>query len=210
MGTIVLASRSLRRKQLLIEAGFDVAVHAPDVDDGLLRKPLHVQPRQWVQALAWMKAQSVWRTLRASQPGADILVLAADTICVLSDGSTILGQPQNAHAARAMIVAMSGDSHVTMTGVCMLANRAQALFTEEAAVEIGPLASSDIEDYISSNNWQGKAGGYNLTERQEAGWPIAVRSGDPLTVVGLPMQRLQPLLAKALRQSVDECNPERL
>jgi predicted house-cleaning NTP pyrophosphatase (Maf/HAM1 superfamily) len=51
-----------------------------------------------------------------------------------------------------------------------------------------------LEHYLNTDGWIGKAGGYNLTDRQHAGWPITVE-GDPATVMGLPMNRLVGVLA---------------
>ncbi len=66
---------------------------------------------------------------------------------------------------------------------------------DTAGVRIGLVTGSDIDRYLQTNAWQGKAGGYNLFERQQAGWPIEVIDGnDPTTVVGLPMELIKPYL----------------
>ena len=67
------------------------------------------------------------------------------------------------------------------------------LFEDSTLLRMGTPSDEDIEAYLASGSWEGKAGGYNLSERIEAGWPIEFE-GDPTTVMGLPMQRLVPLL----------------
>lgn len=70
------------------------------------------------------------------------------------------------------------------------------LFADRAVVRVGPISDEQIEAYVASGNWRGKAGAYNLSERIEAGWPIECL-GDPTTVMGLPMRRLPEWLKSA-------------
>src|SRR5438552_2955418 len=99
-----LASASPRRRLMLRDAGFEVVVHPPDVDDGALR-PGHVTPEQWVMALAYFKARRVADQLRGlsnryalwNEParfGRPGVVIGADTVCVANHA--ILGQPRDA------------------------------------------------------------------------------------------------------------------
>jgi septum formation protein len=66
---------------------------------------------------------------------------------------------------------------------------ARHLFADAARVTMGALSDSDLENYLASGQWHGKAGGYNLLERIDAGWPLTYQ-GDPTTIMGLPMNRL--------------------
>jgi septum formation protein len=196
-----LGSRSPRRRLLLQQAGLEVHVCPSDLDDGDLPAPT-CDPRLWVMALAYHKAARVARNLHTGQPGVRGTVLAADTVCV-HDGA-ILGQPADADHAQAMLWAMRDALHETISGVCLMPldqspdNGASAfvpriLFVDVARVTVGHVADDAIEAYIRSGQWQGKAGGYNLSERIEAGWPIRC-DGDPATVMGLPMRRLMKWL----------------
>ncbi len=203
---IWLASRSPRRKQLMMEAGFDVQVMPADIDDGRLRHG-EVPPEWWVMALAYLKARRVRDMLHAANPKASGLVLGADTVCAI--GREALGQPCDADDARRMLRLMRGREHRTLTGVCLLRlsdagpprfsreSRWRLLVFDAAIVCIGEISDGQIETYIESGSWQGKAGAYNLAERIDAGWPIACM-GDPTTVMGLPMQRLGGWLARAI------------
>ena len=69
------------------------------------------------------------------------------------------------------------------------------MFVDTATVTVGDIPGREVNAYVNSGQWRGKAGAYNLDERLEAGWPITF-SGDPTTIVGLPMRRLLPLLER--------------
>ncbi len=189
---IVLASRSPRRRQLLEEAGIRVHVLPPRLDDGELT-PQGQTPEQWVLELALLKALDVVKQVSSDKELKTGTVLAADTVCVHQ--GEILGQPADAAHAEAMLSALRDSAHRTISGVCLvrLADGERMLFVDEAEVYIGKLSDAEIREYVESGQWQGKAGGYNLTERIDAGWPIRCE-GDPATVMGLPMQRLRSLL----------------
>ena len=73
------------------------------------------------------------------------------------------------------------------------------LFADTARVRVGALPDALLEEYLASGLWRGKAGAYNLTERVEAGWPLEW-DGDPGTIVGLPIERLRPLLERLLSE----------
>jgi septum formation protein len=198
--TIWLASRSPRRRQLLMEAGVDARIMPPDIDDARLRHG-EVPPEWWVMALAYLKARRVSELLRKANPAACGIVLGADTVCAL--GREALGQPRDAQDARRMLRLMQGREHRTLTGVCLLMLKDSSgpahprlIVFDAAIVRIGELSENQIETYLASGDWHGKAGAYNLSERIDAGWPITCL-GDPTTVMGLPMQRLTAWLAKA-------------
>jgi septum formation protein len=65
----------------------------------------------------------------------------------------------------------------------------------------GDVDDDAIDEYVASGQWRGKAGGYNLEERLEAGWPIECE-GDPTTVMGLPMRRLAAMSCPDNRASL--------
>jgi septum formation protein len=188
-GPVWLASRSPRRRLLLDQAGVTVRVHPAAIDDGVLR-PSAVDPAHWVAALAYLKGRWVADELHAAGHRLGT-VLAADTVCVHE--GRILGQPVDAADARGMLRAMRDATHVTMTGVGLisLASGERWLLVDRAAVTWGRVTDEQIERYVSSEQWRGKAGAYNLNERIDDGWPIECRD-DPATVMGLPMRRLGP------------------
>ncbi len=190
---LILASTSPRRQVLLEESTWQVEVLPPSVDDGDL-SPGQTPPEEWVEALAWLKARSVLDLLQESRPSEEACtVLGADTICV--DEGRLLGQPADEAAARSMLEGFMERSHDVLTGTCLVAfpEGHRLLFHDRALVRWGRVNEDDLDDYLATGLWQGKAGGYNLIERIEAGWPIECE-GDPATVMGLPMRRLHELL----------------
>lgn len=192
---MLLASQSPRRRELLSSAGVVFEVQEPGIDDAELRPGPTVNAEQFAASLALLKAQSAWRrhARHSAQPAT--LVVGADTI-VVKDGRMI-GKPLDAADAVRTIRLLQGGSHQVVTGVALLdtVTGARDVFVDKARVALGPLTAAQIDDYVASGQWQGKAGGYNLFERQAAGWPITVQ-GDQTAVVGLPMQKLLPRLAR--------------
>lgn len=189
---ILLASRSPRRLLLLREAGYRVETIATFIDDGQL-EPGRVTVAQWTAALAHLKATAAARN--SITPGANALIIGADTI-VECDGR-IIGQPRDADHARQIITDLANREHDVITGVSIVhvATDREILFTDTARVRVGRIPEQEIESYVASGQWRGKAGAYNLAERLEAGWPIEYE-GDPATIMGLPMRRLTRCLAR--------------
>jgi septum formation protein len=186
--TIVLASKSPRRLQLLKEAGWDVHVRPAPLDDGLL-KPGQSTPRHWTMALAWLKARAVAQ-LPDTQAGE--LVLGADTVCVVDNA--IIGQPKDRAQARSMLRAMRNRTHQVWTGMCLLGvGGRRRMGAAVAHVHLGDLDDRAIETYLDSGQWQGKAGAYNLNDRIEAQWPLRCE-GEPETVMGLSLLLFERLL----------------
>ncbi len=164
-------------------------VHPPGIDDGNLEAG-RCSPAAWVMALAYLKARHAADSLQGKKEG---LVLGADTVCV--QAGQILGQPRDVDQARTMLRSMRGKSHNTLSGVCLLAIgkitfvAKRIIAFDRSEVRVGIISDDQIESYLASGQWRGKAGGYNLNERIEAGWSISC-TGDPTTVMGLPMRRL--------------------
>jgi septum formation protein len=189
---LILASRSARRAKLLHDAGFMLRQVTPAFDDP--PQPDHTDdPTQLAIDLAEAKARDVARAIRGTvHPSRGAIVLAADTICVGGDG-VLFGQPADRDAARRMILAFAMRTHEVVTGVALLRMRDDRLvtFADTVAVTFGELDAATVDAYVLGDQWKGKAGGYNLFDRQAAGWPITLAEGaDPTTVVGLPMRKV--------------------
>ena len=213
--TLVLASQSPRRAQLLRDAGYVFCQQAPPYADP--DQPESDQPHSAAEAerfaadLAARKALST-----APQITGPALILAADTVCVSMTPGTpgtpgtvgrLIGKPRSRADALAMLRRFVNHTHAVVCGVALLEVRPgevrpdtgpptnqPTLLCDTATVTFGPLTDADLQQYLADNTWQDKAGGYNLTDRQRAGWPIDVK-GDPGTVVGLPMRKLTAALA---------------
>jgi septum formation protein len=190
---LYLASTSPRRAELLRRHGFEFETLNPGVDDGLLEMG-PVTPREWVIALAHMKARGGQR--RLGEAAARAVVLGSDTVVVKQCG--VIGQPRDADHARSILHNLEDGSHEVLTGVALLLPEGRRrLFVDSASVRVGAIGEKRIDAYIASGGWRGKAGAYNLEERLAEGWPIEY-TGDPGTITGLPMLTLAPILTLEL------------
>jgi septum formation protein len=183
---ILLASRSPRRRELLDAAGVKHVAFAPVFDDSALHPGTIASPAHWVCSLAYLKAWSQ----AAAHPDAT-MVLGSDTACVLDE--RLIGTPATVDEARVMIRDFQDREHQVVTGVAIIDRRSgrlqRHLFSDSARVWMGRLDETTLETYLAGAHWQGKAGGYNLLDRMNAGWPLTYE-GDPTTIMGLPMNRL--------------------
>ena len=186
---IILASTSARRKALLEEAGYEPIVCKPQIDDGLLSCGT-MRVHAWVRTLAVLKAMDVHSQSKVQEG----TILAADTVCVIDN--VMFGQPESRSDAMRMLQRLENSSHQVCTGWCLLnANGDIRSGYEFATVSIGTIGKIELESYVSSGEWRGKAGAYNLPERVSAGWPILCE-GDEASVMGLPIARLKKELPK--------------
>jgi len=187
---LILASSSPRRCSLLREAGivFETVappIHEPDEVDGKL------PPAQQAQALAYFKARAV------QQMRDRVFVLGADTI-VLSARGHILGKPADAAEARGMLQALSNTTHDVITGVALLGPDHQRIIASEVThVTMRPVSPGEIDQYINSGEWEGKAGAYAIQETADRF--IANLDGSFSNVVGLPMELVTKMLAELHR-----------
>lgn len=186
---IVLASTSPRRKALLEEAGVAIEAIDPGVDDADLDSGTPALA-QWVASLSYLKAVAGARVLRARGESLEgVLVIGADTL-VDVDGR-VLTKPRDGADARDMIRLVRNREHEVLTGVTLLQPFAgtREIFTDRVSVRMGEISDHEIDRYVATGKWAGKAGGYNLTERTADGWPITVE-GEPGTVMGMPVKRV--------------------
>jgi septum formation protein len=193
---ILLASRSPRRREFLERAGATFESVHPGLDDSELL-PGCGTAVGWVMGLAYLKARAGVEILRKrGEADGTWIALGADTTCVV-DGVCI-GTPRDAVEAEAMIRGMSGRQHEVVSGVALVcpATGARRVFADAAKVWMDEIPDAQIRSYIAGDGWKGKAGAYNLSERISAGWKIRVE-GDPTTIMGLPMRRLEQEMAKS-------------
>lgn len=182
---LILASASPRRAQLLADAGYTFDVIPADVDEKQVSAP---SPSETAMELAILKA----RTVAELHP--DDVVLAADTIVCL--GEEILGKPENAEDAAKMLSLLSGTTQVVITGLCVMRKSADYQQSSRilSAVRMDKLTPEQIEHYVDSGDWQGKAGGYGIQDKD----PFVKRiAGSHSNVVGLPIKEVGKMLARA-------------
>jgi septum formation protein len=188
----VLASGSPRRIELLKNAGIQLEVCPPDVDETV--KPGE-KPATLVKRLSRSKARAI---LKGRKPKPGTLILAADTIVVAPDGSTILGKPRNEKESAAMLAMIAGKTHQVFTGYCLIQEERNGHVIEwtrvvKTKVEMRALTTSQIQAYIKSGEPSDKAGSYAA---QGIGMGLIRRiSGSYTNVVGLPLAEVLDDLA---------------
>jgi septum formation protein len=185
--SIILASGSPRRRELLQEAGYNFTVVPPaeDVECGLCSE---FGPAGLVADLAYRKAAAVRKTLGND---AATVVLAADTVAEC-DGFT-LGKPRDELDARAMLTRLSGREHRVLTGICLwpLDDRMPMIRVAVSKLAMDVLSEVQVDEYIASGQWEGKAGSFGYQDR--LGW-VHVVEGSESNVVGLPLEVLREML----------------
>lgn len=177
--TIVLASRSPRRRQLVADLGFPVRYVDIDVAEVVPEGtkvadiPLH---------LSRLKAEGYHEPLSGCE-----LLVTADTIVV--HGENVLGKPKDREDAVRMLRMLSGDCHSVYTGVCVRNNIKSVSFVERTDVYFRPLSDETIDRYVSLGSCMDKAGAYGIQE-----WigMVGVEriDGCYYNVVGLPVAKL--------------------
>lgn len=178
---LTLASASPRRLELLAQIGIVPDLVCPaDVDETPLKGEL---PRALALRLAGAKAAAV---------DGDV-VLAADT--VVSAGRRLLGKPCDEGEARAFLELLSGRRHAVHTGLAVAAAGKIHAKVVTTAVRFKRLSQEEIDTYIRSAEWDGKAGGYAI--QGLAGAFIPFISGSYSNVVGLPLVEAAGMLRAA-------------
>jgi septum formation protein len=187
---LVLASGSPRRLGLLNQAGLDPDSLEPvEIDESPERGEL---PRTLAVRLAREKAEASIVRVRNRTDIKDAYVLAADTVVAV--GRRILPKPEMLEEAAACLRLLSGRTHRVYTGVCLVTPR-DALRTRlvESRVRFKRLSNEDLESYLASGEWRGKAGGYAI--QGLAGSFVTKLVGSYTNVVGLPLYETTTLLA---------------
>ncbi len=181
--TLVLASASPRREQLLRAAGYRCEVRPVVVDEGRLAGEA---PAAYVERVAWAKA----RASVAAHPAR--VVVAADTAVVI--GADVLGKPADATDAARMLRVLAGRAHRVLTGVVVIGPAGGASRVASTTVWMSPLSEADIAWYVTSGEPFGKAGGYAIQGLASRFIPRI--DGSYANVVGLPITALRAALAE--------------
>ncbi|SPF78228.1 Maf family protein [Pseudoprimorskyibacter insulae] len=181
---LILGSGSPRRRELLAQIGVEADdIRPPDIDE--TPHPAEL-PRPYCVRMAREKALAV-------QADADDIILSADTTVAL--GRRILGKPETAGQAAEFLLAMSGRRHRVITAVAV--RRGDRLWQKDVVTQVKMKSLSDVElnAYLATNDWQGKAGAYGI--QGPAGAFIPWISGSFTAVVGLPVAETANLLQAA-------------
>jgi len=182
--TLILGSGSPRRKELLAQIGVVADdVRPPDIDEAPRKSEL---PRPYCARMAREKAWAV-------RADSDDIVLSADTTVAL--GRRIMGKPENVAQAAEFLLTMSGRRHRVITAVAV--RRGDKIWERDVVtlVKMKRLSDEELNAYLATNDWQGKAGGYGI--QGPAGALIPWISGSFTAVVGLPLAETAALLQAA-------------
>jgi septum formation protein len=180
---LIVASSSPRRQYLMKEAGFNFTTEKPDVDESF---PPDLPVEQVAKYLAEKKAEFFRPNMN------DEIVITADTVVILDN--KILNKPQDRVEAFDMLLRLSGNTHLVMTGVCIISKEKEISFDDTTEVTFQKLTANEIEFYIDNYKPYDKAGAYGAQD-----WigMVAIQKivGSYFNVMGLPIHKVYQHLA---------------
>jgi septum formation protein len=186
---LVLASGSPRRLSLLNQAGIEPdSLQPTEIDEIPVKGEL---PRALANRVAKTKAQAALASVKIDEQLRGSYILAADTVVAV--GRRIMPKADMLDEAAACLRLLSGRNHRVYTGICLVTPREtfrQRLI--ETRVRFKRLSTEDIEAYLASGEWRGKAGGYAI--QGLAGTFVVKLVGSYTNVVGLPLYETMSLL----------------
>jgi len=181
---LILASTSPRRRDLFALLHIPFEIVAP---------PFQEQIRQECSAAEEAQRFALGKARSCAQHDPDSLVLGSDTL--ISVGTDVLGKPADLEEARATLQRLRGREHVihTAVAICRKRDDLQDLAVETVRVRMHNLSDAEVEAYLQTQEWMGKAGAYSI---QGSGSRVIARiEGDYTAAVGLPLR----LVARMLR-----------
>lgn len=184
---LVLASSSPRRAELLREAGYQFCIVSPPFAEPEERYP-HVEPSAYAESLAYYKARSI------ADRNPNDTILAADTIAVMDD--EIFGKPDDREDARRILTRLSGSSHQVITGIVIMhpETDARLMGHDVSVIHMRKLSGDEIEAYLDTGEWQGKAGAYGIQDYGDAF--VERYEGSFTNIVGLPMELVKDMFTQ--------------
>lgn len=175
---LILGSSSPRRQFLMRESGFEFTVEKPDVDEDF---PRELPVEQVAKYLAVKKAEFFRADIK------DQVVVTADTVVIINN--YILNKPQDRTEAISMLNVLSGQTHLVMTGVCILSAEKEQSFDDTTEVTFKKLSQKEIEFYVDTYKPYDKAGAYGAQD-----WigMVAIEkiTGSYFNVMGLPIHKV--------------------
>lgn len=184
MRTIILASASPRRKELLEQIGLTFTVIPSEAEEVITKQV----PSEVVEELSRQKAEDVAGRI------AEGIVIGSDT--VVCQNGQIMGKPSDREAAREMLRQIQGNTHSVFTGVTVLVKESgesiSHTFFRETKVHVYPMAEQEIEKYLNTGEPMDKAGAYGIQGKFAA--YVESIEGDYNNVVGLPVSALWQIL----------------
>ena len=200
--TLILASASPRRRELLTQAGYRYEVQPSSIPES--RRPGEDAIR-FATRLAREKAEEVFARHQPSIT--PLMVLGADTV-VVCDGE-VMGKPADAADATRMLLLLSGRTHQVVTGVAVVWGLGSAeVAAELTQVTMHTLSPQEVADYVASGEPMDKAGAYAI--QGYAGRWIPRIHGCYFNVVGLPLALVTSLLEGAELRMANQFDPAKI
>jgi septum formation protein len=188
METIILASGSPRRRELLTKVKMPIKVIPPDVPED--HSSFTTIP-ELVTRLARSKVEAILTMFKAESPR---WVLGLDTV-VEAEGM-VLGKPTGPVEAEKMLRQLSGKVHRVYSGIALLVERGKPIVEEVVCTEVKfrNMAEHELRFYVDSGEWAGVAGGYRIQER--GAFFVEWIRGSYSNVVGLPLEAFYGILVR--------------
>lgn len=184
--SLILASKSPRRKELLQDCGFAFRIISCDCDE-VFDKNIPVEKA--IEQIAYQKANAVWKAFP------DQLVLGCDTMVILNKEP--LGKPKNREDAYRMLKQLSGQTHHVISAVAILGNDVHIVFHDITEVTFYDIDDELLNQYLDSDEPYDKAGAYGIQGRGK----LFVKEihGDYYNVMGLPIAKVYQELKKLIK-----------
>jgi septum formation protein len=174
---LILGSASPRRRELLAPH-FQLVVRPANIDESVR---VGEKPLQYVRRIAREKFKALSLKFKGES------LLTADTVVIL--GRDVLGKPTSRQDAKQMLGRLSGREHRVTTAVCLRWGASkEKLFTYSTRVLFRKISEQEIEAYLKSGEWKGKAGSYAIQGQAQSF--VASIHGSLTNVIGLPLERV--------------------
>jgi septum formation protein len=186
--SIILASASPRRKQLMAEAGYEFTTIRPDIDESVFAAEAN-NPCEYAKRLALTKARSV------AEKYPQCLVIGADTVADFE--GQIIGKPADAKEAEEITRKLFSQPHKVITAVAIVrvVDGTEIVESDSTTVYPRKLTDEQIAEHIRGGSWRGKAGAYAIKDEDEF---VERIEGSLTNVMGLPMELLRRMLKRYL------------
>jgi septum formation protein len=197
MTKIILASKSIDRKEILRRCKVSFGTLTTDIDEEPYKTKIK-DGFKLVKELAKQKVLKAKEELIAKEKKA--IIIAADTIVMLQ--GQIIGKAKNNNQAFQILKSLQAETHDLITGVAITHTFFPKLIIDcdSTLVEFSPLSDDEIREYLKTNEWKGRAGAYSIMDK--ASFFIKSIKGSPSNVMGLPVHKLYQILKKEFNMNL--------
>jgi septum formation protein len=186
---IILASKSVDRSKLFTYAKIPIEIIGPEIDEEVFKKKIR-DPIILVKELA--KAKVIYTKNILSESKKDAFIIAADTI--IEYNGEVIGKAKDEQMAFHILKRLTGNVHNLLTGIAITRSMDPKIVIdyESTVVKFLELSEKELNGYLKSGDWKGRAGAYAITEK--ASLFIEYIQGSFSNVIGLPMHKVYQIL----------------